>query len=164
MIEMIIGTHESRMNSVIIEAFDKICSFSADNSTAGDTWKTNSNYMINKRFIIPYITEYEFYGSKRTHVALTYRGENMMDDVLKALCHLTGKNFDDLEALHTLINKKLEWGKWHDWEPFFRVRGYKKGTMHFEFLDDEVWALFNKKVASIKGWRLPSNSRNNKKK
>lgn len=57
MIEMIIGTHEDRMNKTIIEVFELICSYSADNSTAGETWKTNSNYMLNKRFIIPYICE-----------------------------------------------------------------------------------------------------------
>jgi hypothetical protein len=38
---------------------------------------------------------------------------------------------------------------------FFRVRGYKKGTMHFEFVDEDVWMEFNLRVAKIKGWALP---------
>ena len=37
---------------------------------------------------------------------------------------------------------------------FFRIRGYKKGTMHFEFLDEDVWNKFNYEVARIKGWQL----------
>lgn len=164
MVEMIVGTHSDRMGKVIIEAFDLICSFSSDNSTAGETWKTNSNYMINKRFIIPYITEADFYGTPRPYVYLTYRGWTQLNDILKGLCHLTGSNFDEIVELRVFIDKgKLEWGKWHTWEPFFRVRGYKKGTMHFEFIDEDVWAKFNKHVAKIKGWRLPNNSRNGKK-
>lgn len=47
---------------------------------------------------------------------------------------------------------------------FFRIRGYKKGTMHFEFIDEEVWAKFNQAVANIKGWQLPQNVRAKKKK
>lgn len=38
---------------------------------------------------------------------------------------------------------------------FFKIRGFKKGTMHFEFLDEEVWARFNMEVARIRGWQLP---------
>ena len=35
MLEVIVGTHGSRMNKVLVEAFEKICSFSYENSTAG---------------------------------------------------------------------------------------------------------------------------------
>lgn len=156
MIEMIIGTHSSRMDKTLIEAFEHICSFSAENSSAGEKWKTNSDYVVNRKFIIPYITESNFYGSKNDHVKLTYRGMNRMDDVLKGLCFLTGKNYDDIKTLWTFVgNNHLEWGQWYIWEPFFKVRGYKKGTMHFEFLDENIWMQFNRRVAEIKGWRLP---------
>ena len=47
---------------------------------------------------------------------------------------------------------------------FFRIRGYKKGTMHFEFIDEDVWAKFNQAVANVKGWQLPQNVRAKKKK
>ena len=56
---MIIQTHGERMNQVLVEAFDLICSFSADNSTAGETWKTNTNYMVNRKFIIPNVCDYD---------------------------------------------------------------------------------------------------------
>ena len=46
---------------------------------------------------------------------------------------------------------------------FFRVRGYKKGTMHFEFEDEKTWELFNRRVSEIKGWRLPGTSNSTKK-
>jgi hypothetical protein len=40
-------------------------------------------------------------------------------------------------------------------ERLFRLRGYKKGTMHFEFVDENVWMEFNRRVAKIKGWVIP---------
>ena len=91
---------------------------------------------------------------------------------------ITGRKYVDEMGLYCFVNShKFEWGKWHEqghyeehkevdengktvrksvFVPgFFRIRGYKKGTMHFEFLDDEVWAKFNIEVAKIKGWQLP---------
>lgn len=78
--------------------------------------------------------------------------------------------FSDAER-HILCvnNSQIEWGKWapmgkyiyhKDRDPeyiagFFKIRGYKKGTMHFEFADEDVWAKFNIAVAKIKGWKLP---------
>jgi hypothetical protein len=51
-----------------------------------------------------------------------------------------------------------------EYKGFFRIRGYKKGTMHFEFLDEEVWAKFNQAVADIRGWHLPQNVKPKRKK
>ncbi len=35
---------------------------------------------------------------------------------------------------------------------------YKKGTVHCEFLDEDVWMRFNAEVARIKGLALPKNT------
>ena len=32
---------------------------------------------------------------------------------------------------------------------------HKKGTMHFEFLDENIWFKFNYEVSKLKGWELP---------
>jgi len=53
-----------------------------------------------------------------------------------------------------IVETERLWGQWVDWG-FFRVKGHKKGTMHFEFIDEKVWEKFNLEVARIKGWRLP---------
>lgn len=169
MLELIVGTHASRMGKVLTEAFDLICSYAPENSTANESWRTNSDYMINKRFIVPYICDYD----KRwphDYVKLQYsRNRDEIEDINKALCLLTGTNYDSIIPLYNFVqnttgvqvgyNNKHElmpmlWGQWYDWN-FFRVRGYKKGTMHFEFKDEKVWEQFNMEVAKAKGWRLP---------
>lgn len=174
MIEMVVGTNDDRMNKTLIYAFELICSFSAKNNTAGNKWKTNSDYMINKRFIIPYICSCEHsWEHNRVHLAYnTHRDEIM--DIVKALCYFTGTNYDDVQPIYLFTDdihnsdvykdkprEYMLWGQWYEWKPFFRIRGYKKGTMHFEFLSEDVWAKFNQKVASIKGWRLPRDSYTN---
>lgn len=155
MIYMIIGTHDERMNNCLVEAFDNICSFSAENSTAGEKWKTNANYMVNKRFIVPCITDYDIYANKSPYLHLSaYSGQyDKIEDVILALIHLTGKKPAD--TIRNYINSNdLAWGEWHDCGTFFRFRGYKKGTMHFEFVDEKVWELFNRRVSELKGWQL----------
>lgn len=172
MVEMIFGTHAGRMDRVLVEAFDRICSLSADNSEAGEKWKTNSNYKVNRRFIDTWICEYDTRWPSH-HVKIRYRSStNCVDDVIKALCHITGKDFDRIiykysknekgEEVKTYNNlnsffnyNNVAWGEWVQWNDFFRVRGYKKGTMHFEFVDENVWMEFNRRVAKIKGWAIP---------
>lgn len=171
MIEMVVGTHGSRMDKTIINVFEMICRHSADNKTEVETWKTNSNYMLNKRFIVPYMCDGSGTYGKDKCVTLSFMSNyDDIDDILRVLCYLTATDFDsiqdlrsftynttNLNRLHSQSFVPMEWGKWYDWEPFFKIRGYKKGTMHFEFLDEKVWALFNQRVAKIKGYQLPNN-------
>lgn len=58
-LNMVMQTTKQRMDTALLEAFDIICSFSSENSTAGETWKTNANYMVNKKFIVPGMTSYD---------------------------------------------------------------------------------------------------------
>lgn len=159
MVEMIIGTHGDRMNRVLVDAFDKICSFSAENSTAGEKWKTNSDYKINKKFILPCICDYDTrWASLCQYVKVKYgRSLDDIEDVIKALCYMIGKDYNEQMPLQQFCqDKKIDWGEWAEMpNGFFRIRGYKKGTMHFEFLDENVWHKFNYEVAKIKGWQLP---------
>ena len=176
-IDIVIQTTGQRMMSALEEAFDTICSFSAENSGAGEKWKTNANYMVNRKFIVPWMTEYEHYGCKEEYVRLSYSGNrNKMEDVCKALCYLTGVDYDSIKDLSTTAERThmmcgryigQSWGEWFDWG-FFRCKAYKKGTMHFEFLDEEVWERFNYEVAvyksKTKGWDLPKKTQKERKK
>lgn len=175
MVELIVGTHANRMGNVLVEAFNLICSYAPENCTAKESWKTNSDYMVNKKFIVPYICEFD---SRYPHdnVRLTYsRNREEIEDVVKALCVLSGTNFDTIPSIWQFVNNTtnlperdrkgyapMRWGTWYDWG-FFRIRGYKKGTMHFEFLDDKLWERFNIEVSKVKGWRLPKQSTSTKK-
>ena len=159
MLDVIVGTHAETMNKVIIEAFENICDYSwRENCTGGDNWKTNANYMVNRRFIVPYICESNFYGTKYENVKLRYTSSEKLEDIVKALCFITGTDYSQCELLEGFVKRnEMQWEKLYDWG-FFRIRGYKKGTMHFEFKDEDVWAKFNIRASEIKGWSLPEKS------
>ena len=162
MLDMLVKTHGNRMNDCLVEAFDLICSFSAENSTAGEKWRTNANYMINKKFIVPNICSYDSRWPS-TFVRSSYGGYcNKISDLIKALNYISGQNFDkDLSSF--LSESYMSWGIWFNFG-YFRMKGFKKGTMHFEFLDEKLWMEFNQRVAKIKGWALPKKTETKRKK
>lgn len=184
MLEIVIGTTGQRMDKAIVEVFDKVTSHSHDNHHRLEGWKTNSHYLLTKRFIIP-----RYYKEE-------------MEDMVKALCYITGDNYDSHMSLDQrtrydyalvsndgkvlldypdrpdyshckkvyheyeiknidmvkypeckLISLAWNYGQWFDWG-FFNVRHYKKGTYHFEFKSEDLWAKFNQHVARIKGYPL----------
>lgn len=185
MIEMIIGTHGSRMEKVLVDAFDKICSFSYENSEAGEKWKTNSSYKVNQKFILPSIVNGDWGGGYMRLNYYSSERQSDLDDVVKALCYLTGKNYADFSTLGTFISgtymvdedgKRMKeqngysdryiqryFSEWYVWNEFFEVKGFKKGTMHVRFRTEKVWLEFNQRVAKIKGWALPRNTDTKKK-
>lgn len=155
-IDMVVQTTGQRMQVALQEAFDHICSFSAENSTAGEKWKTNANYMVNQKFIVPYMCSSDDYYTREAFLKLGYSGDgNKLEDVNKALCYITGTDYDKIRHLSAAVNSQRPlWGEWFKWG-FFLCKGFKKGTMHFKFLDENVWLKFNCEVARLRGWNLP---------
>lgn len=158
MVEIIIMNRDIFFQQALCDAFDKICSFSSENSTAGEKWKTNSNYMVNKKFIIPYMCRIGWRGGVRID------NNEGLYDITKALCNLMGYNYDEFMKNNYFYNieNQLWFGQWYNWG-FFRIKCFKKGTMHLEFLDEEVWYKFNQTVAKVRGWSLPTMSNTTKK-
>lgn len=167
MMDMIIQTRSQTMDRAIIEVFDRITMHHHENRYQVEGWKTNSHYLVGKKFIFDWVVQPGYNGQMSQ--VYNSRGDKM-EDLHKALCYLTGKPLG--ETLHGFFHRqkpKEEWEKqhrpeyerrdfatWYDWG-FFQIKGFKKGTLHVKFKDDKVWALFNQRVAKIKGYPLPEN-------
>lgn len=152
MIDLVAQTHGQRMDRAMEEIFDKLTMHYHENRYAVEGWKTNSHYLVNKKFILDWTTERGWSGEMK----IRYNGSGeKLDDLIKALCYLTGEKYE--ESFYTWSHKQpLKWGEWFDYK-FFEIKGYKKGTVHCRFKDDNVWALFNQRIAKIKGFPLPEN-------
>lgn len=195
MIEIVAGTHGQRMQKAIIEVFDSLTSRYNENRYQVEGWKTNSHYLVNKKFIHPYVARIGFSG--QPELSWGSHAANQFEDLQKALCYITGIDYNSLLSLQgrvtsrRLLTKKgkivigskfnnleaaemflinnpdqgygftepVRFGEWFDWN-FFEVKLFKKGTGHFKFKDENVWALFNQKVAEAKGFELPENLKN----
>lgn len=158
MLRVIVGTHSQRMDKALLEVFDKLTMHTHENRYNVEGWKTNSHYLINEKFIMPHTCNFE-YGSLR--ISVFARNYEVVDDMQKALCYITGKNYDECESLWHYFNAKTDPSKpakyecntWYDWG-FFEVKGFKKGTLHFKFKSRDVWALYNQHIARLKGYPL----------
>lgn len=155
MFEMIIGTRSQTMDRALEEVVDNFTKHTHENRFGVSGWKTNSGYMLNKKFIIDYMFDVKWGGGKiEPHYARTEK----LTDLIKVLCNLTGTNYDGSSTYSLTEYSRLwngfETNKWHEWG-FFRFKGFKKGTMHLEFTNTETWELLNKNYARIKGEVLP---------
>lgn len=68
-----------------------------------------------------------------------------------------------LEQMHANIEvvQPIKYGEWYRWG-FFDIKCFKKKTVHCKFVDTDVWAIFNREVARIKGYPLPEAIKRNK--
>jgi hypothetical protein len=149
MVEIVIGTTSQRMDKAILEVFDKLTEHYNENRFNVEGWKTNSHYLVNRKFILPYGAESNWSGKLR--VKYSYNGE-LLTDVEKALCFLAGENYDTIKGINSMGD--VEAGAWNHIH-FFKVKAYKKGTIHCEFVSEDLWAKFNLKVCELKGYPLP---------
>ena len=159
MLEIVVGTHEQRMDKAVIEVFDEFTKHTKENRWGVEGWVTNEQYLFGKKFIVNYLAEPDWsggtvsikgYGGRRTQVA----------DLIKALCSICGKPYDLMKDPACGYDR-LEPGVWQDWG-FFRFKVFKKGTGHFEFRDLDDWARLNQRVAKIKGYVLPEQMKRQK--
>lgn len=164
MLQMIIGTSSQLMDRAMVEVFDKLTYHYSENRYNVEGWKTNSHYLVNEKFIMPSICNSDW--GNGVNVSWGNDRAQLIDDLVKALCYITGTNYDTVGSIQTATasvevmengtKTKVykQWGTWYDWG-FFQYKAFKKGTMHFKFKDRKVWALFNQNIARIKGYPLP---------
>ena len=152
MVDMIVQTYSQNMDQAIIEVFEKITSHYHENRFEVEGWKTNSQYMINKKIILPGVSS-NHWGD----FGIVYDSYNVLliNDLCKSLCYITGQPYTNIYDLH-LWGRSNDFspGKWYDWG-FFEIKGFKKGTLHMKFKNRDHWALLNQRIAKLKGWGLP---------
>lgn len=150
MMEIIVGTRPQVMNRAIEEAVDNITKHTHENRFGVEGWKTNSGYMLNQKFIVNYYAENSW-----GRLSVRWGGNrDKIEDLTKALCYVTGVNYDDLNLN---LPSELAANHWYDYG-FFMVKVFKKGTGHFKFKNEQDWYALNRAYAKIKGETLPEKS------
>jgi hypothetical protein len=152
MLEIVAGTTSQRMDKALLEVFGKVTQHYDENRHNLEGWKTNSHYLLNRKFIMPNVVVVGYSGQ----VSENYHGwAEPINDFTKALCFLTGKDYDTCHSFHSFLSdKRREFGQLYTWG-FFEFRAYKKGTVHFTFQNEDIWAKFNQRIAKLLGYPLP---------
>ena len=158
MLQIVAGTQDQRVDRAVEEAIDGLTKHTKENRYGVEGWVTNSGYMLNRRVIRAYMAEPSWSHPHLVSVKSYGSQSDEIRDLIKALCFITGRPFEEVGLPEKGMNGLYTPGQWYQWG-FFRFRPYKKGTVHFEFLDDEVWAAVNARYARIKGQVLPETHR-----
>jgi hypothetical protein len=109
MLEMVVGTQESRMDRAIVEVFDKLTEHYHENRYNVEGWKTNSHYLINEKFIINGMCATDKWNNDSIKVQTSY-GKNFerIEDMMKAMCFITGDNYDNFVELDKQIRYRYK--------------------------------------------------------
>lgn len=107
MFEIVIGTRGSRMDKALLEVFDKLTRHYDENRYGVEGWKTNSDYLVNQKFILNRMCYQDQRWNSGPKIETDYRSMESMDDVVKALCYLTGDNYDDFPTLIDACRERI---------------------------------------------------------
>ena len=166
MLDLVNQTTGQRMDKAILEVFNRVTEHHHDNRHNIKGWKTNSHFLVGKRFILPNIIspakEYGYTSKDYSNIKNSYDGT--IPDFEKALCFVTGTDYETItykegREIKHYINTvsaschKNIYGEWYI-SHFFKYKAYKNGNMHFEFVSEKVWEQFNQRVAKLKGYPL----------
>lgn len=166
-IEMLLFSRGNIMNKCIEESFEYLTKYYDGNRVHIEGWRTNDAYKVNKKAVLGAVID--TWMAKFNEYSVRWEDRRRLDDLEKSLTFLDGYKFpdkDDEEGVRKLTKileskvKSGEFGKWHD-SKYFRFKFYKKGTLHLEFKDKQLWEMFNEKAADGKQW-LPEESRDSR--
>ncbi|MDR3712409.1 MAG: DUF4942 domain-containing protein [Puia sp.] len=109
MLEIVIGTQESRMDKALLEIFDKITKHHDENRYYVEGWKTNSHFLVGKQFILPGLCYQDPRYNKGSSKIEMAHGDQMdfIDDLIKGLCHLSGSNYKRMGNLASWVRSPV---------------------------------------------------------
>lgn len=158
MFDILMQNKASILDNCILEVFDAMTKYYFENREYLEGWKTNDAYKVNMKVILPNTIEIGFNQKFR----VVYKYENSLNDIDRALCYLTGTKLDSIVSIvkaltgafdaigHKITNNTKECES-----TFFKIRFFKKGTIHLTFKDKFVWQWFNCKASELRGYPLP---------
>lgn len=149
----LIASRENIYKENIGRIFDHLTKYYKENRCHIEGWKTNDRWKVKRKFILPWLIEFQSWGWSSNYGA----NWQTLDDIDIALCCLTGKSFEDIRKTQESISEgihKYKKDPWSDWEEstFFKFKAYKKGTIHFEFRDQDLWNKFNRVACKDRNW------------
>jgi hypothetical protein len=160
------------LDKAVVDVFDIFTKYYDENRSYPEGWKTNDSWKVNRRVILPRFVE-NGWGDNFT----TSGRYNEYSDIDRVMCYLTGKHYEDfttpvkdypygtkdidkefkIMSLEQAVKRTRCGDSSRKESEFFFLRCYKKGTLHIEFKDKDLWDRFNIKAVEGKKW-LPDST------
>lgn len=153
LLEILIQNSKHIFQNCIEEIFDYLTAYYPENRVHIEGWKTNEKWMVGRKFILPNMINWLDLKYVKSNIikSLDYTKADKIRDLEKVLCNLIGKDIMRIKTIEKTIKEGIEFSKWYKSE-FFRFKVFKKGTIHFEFLDEKIWNQFNNRACEGKKW------------
>lgn len=153
--EMLFLNRHEILKQSLVDAFEQMTCYHAHNRI-DEGWATNEAYKVNRKVIMPYAVEQGYHANMR----LKDSYERTVNDVDRALAMLNGKKLSQVHtAAQALVahfkDYKVNAGALEDntvESEHFKLRFFKKGTVHLWFRDEKLWERFNIAAAQGKNW------------
>lgn len=140
----------------VANVYDALTRYFKGNTNHTEGWKTNDSFKVNKKIAFPYGCQFEWGGFR------LWYGQSPIDvynDIDRILCVLAGEDFEQCRRIEKtlddrfkeLASGKVEYDNTAE-SRFFKIRFFKKGTVHLVFKDENLWRLFNISASKGKAW------------
>lgn len=145
--ESLVMSNSDIFKQNIVDVFDLLTKFHSENRVHIEGWKTNDRWRVKRRFILPYIVDFD----PSWGMSQSFHRTSELRDIDTAMCTITGIKIDDIDPIGRAIDVGCKTG-WPVESTFFRIKCYHKGTGHFEFKDIGLWDTFNRIACDGKKW------------
>lgn len=184
---MLLVNKDDIMIQCMRDIFKSATSYHDKNVVHTEGWKTNKAWKINEKIIVPNGVRYDPRWGGSWSLLGQYTNLDFFADVDKAICFIRGEDHEALRlADHTLrdqrpprfsdvpehnliigaigfhlrttiqCTKDASYDTWFE-SRWFRIRVFKKGTVHIVWKDKEILNTFNRIAAENRAW-LPDRS------
>lgn len=153
--EMLFLNRHEILRQGIVDAFDMMTKYHKDNRIE-EGWATNDAFKVNKKVIMPYAVTANYSGGLR----IKHEYEQTINDVDRALAMLDGKKLRQVYSAAEALEEHFKSYRTNSGalennvvtSEHFKLRFFKKGTVHLFFLDEKLWQRFNIAAAQGKNW------------
>lgn len=157
-LETLFLSQDSLLTDCIVDGFDLMTQYHKYNRILGEGWKTNKAWYVNSKVILPNIVNID-YGRFR----INWDKTDVLKDIDRSMCYVSGLQFENITTIVSALEDKFKEVEKNGYSistnmvksTFFKLRFYKKGTLHLYFLNEYFWHEFNRIAASKKGFPLP---------
>jgi len=162
------------MTQACLDVFDYFTKYHEENRVYFEGWKSNNAFEISRKVVLPHVIGINYSGYYEVRLSSYYGRDTDISDVDKAMCFLTGKQYmgcevngQRVEGILTIRDAVRAHSRAHgvkgEFESeFFKIRIFKKGTIHLTFKDQSTLDRLNQIAAKGRGWLKAWEAKNGK--
>lgn len=153
-VEFVLINKNAILENWIEEVFDELTKYDKENRYFPEWWKTNDNWKVNEKFILNWCWVSFCNIMKKLEFKRWGNWYDKLVNIDKIMCFISWKSYNNIiqveDTIKDLVITEDTW-VWSESE-FFKIKIFKKWTVHFKFKDKWLWQEFNIRATNKKWW------------